>query len=202
IALFSVTISRADIVVRIPPSSRYQAVKHRSILYKLRSAMLPSSVAFLLSLHALLSFSSAQETLPDGRLLESPAKPVTFINEVPSVSCATAGRTQSWPADQIQSAITFYIVDTSPEFKGFFSPTVPRGSDANVGIDPAMPPTFAPGCDMASKMYWAPMRGTDYTDIVVLNVNSLTDPPTGLFCGVFTNADAEDKSTYHSCNKQ
>ncbi|KAL8905866.1 MAG: hypothetical protein Q9207_002386 [Kuettlingeria erythrocarpa] len=167
--------------------------------------MLPSSVAFFLSLHALLRFSSAQESLPDGRLIESPAKPVSFINEVPSVSCATAGRTQSWPADHIQSIVTFYIVDTSPDFKGFFSPTAPRGSDANAGIDPTKPSTFAPGCDQASKMYWTPMRGTgdDWTtDIVVLNVNSQSDPPTGLFCGVFTNADAEDKSMYHSCDKQ
>lgn len=165
--------------------------------------MLLSSVAFFFSLHALLSLSSAADTLPDGRVPENPAKPVTITNEVPSVVCATAGRTQPWSADEIQSAIAFYIVDTSPNFTGFFSPTAPRGSDTNVGIDPAIPSTFATGCDTASKMYWVPLSGTaDNTDIVVMNVNSLVDPPSGLFCGVFTNADEGDKSTYHSCNKQ
>ncbi|KAL8930568.1 MAG: hypothetical protein Q9208_000438 [Pyrenodesmia sp. 3 TL-2023] len=165
--------------------------------------MLPSSVAFFLSLHGLLAFSSAADTLPDGRILENPAKPVTITNEVPPVVCATAGRTQLWSIDQIQTVIAFYIVDTSPNFTGFFSPTAPRGSDTNVGIDPAIPPTFASGCDTASKMYWVPLSGTaDTTDIVVMNVNTLVDPPSGLFCGVFTNADEGDKSMYHSCNKQ
>ncbi|KAL8720760.1 MAG: hypothetical protein Q9225_002426 [Loekoesia sp. 1 TL-2023] len=127
-----------------------------------------------------------------------PAPAVTITGDIPPIVCATPGRTQNWSTDQIKgvmtSLATFVIQNQQDPQNTLGSPSA--------GIDPAIPPTFAVGCDTTKTMFWSPMIEKDLTDIVVMNVD--TGSGTAAFCGVMTNADEapDQKGRYHICNKQ
>ncbi|KAL9600038.1 MAG: hypothetical protein Q9219_003408 [cf. Caloplaca sp. 3 TL-2023] len=171
------------------------------------------SLGFLLSLLTLTSaspfpsflfHSSKSDNQPsvlprqaaDGQVQAPPG--ITITGDIPPIVCATPGRTQLWSPDQVKSAITLLS-----DSLGTFSPADAKLENSNAGIDPAMPPTFAAGCDTTKPMFWGFMEnGKGDTDIVVVNMDVAAK--TAAFCAVMTNADEPkgEKGQYHVCNKQ
>ncbi|KAL9026243.1 MAG: hypothetical protein Q9196_005061 [Gyalolechia fulgens] len=125
---------------------------------------------------------------------------VKILFDVPPAECATSGRFQSWSADQIRTTITQFAQHYIPELHGKYSLASPQLDSASAGIDPAIPPTFAFGCDATKSKLWTPMLNdmADATDIVVMNLDDLANEV--VFCGVMTKAHKPATSSYQICN--
>ncbi|KAL8835489.1 MAG: hypothetical protein Q9170_003291 [Blastenia crenularia] len=129
---------------------------------------------------------------------------ITITNTLPEVRCLAAAHDQSYTSANIQKTINVFAQYLSPNFPGPFSPDQTDLAHASTGIDPAIPSTYAPGCDTTKPMLWTPMGFDmgDLTDIIVMNVDDVAH--TAAFCAIMTNADepVEGKAKYHVCNPQ
>ncbi|KAL8653687.1 MAG: hypothetical protein Q9210_001956 [Variospora velana] len=148
--------------------------------------------------------------------LSSPG-PIAISNSIPSIICSTTADTSRYSSFDITNTIELSAGDILDRYPG--DTADPSQSDptsvftltdgpnlSTAQADPALPPTFAQGCDASKAMFWAPMaslRGTHPVDIGVFNVERKpdgSDTAIATFCGVMTNSDRVAKNKYQLCN--
>ncbi|KAL8942768.1 MAG: hypothetical protein Q9216_001453 [Gyalolechia sp. 2 TL-2023] len=170
--------------------------------------MLSFSVGFVLSILTLTAASPFPPQPSNGQKYEIersvyPRQGVepTIVFDVPPAQCVIPGRLQEWSAEDIRSTMTVFAKHYIPKLgDSGYSLFEPQLGSANAGIDRAIPPTFAFGCDSGKSMLWTPMQNNmaDATDIVVMNLDNVANAV--VFCGVMTKSHNPETGKYQICN--